>query len=56
MNLEREKEIIKKAKKNPEAFGLLYDKYYRSIFNYVLKRTANIELAKDVISQTFFKS
>lgn len=56
MDLEREKEIIKKAKQNPETFGLLYDKYYRSIFNYALKRTANIELAKDITSQTFFKA
>ena len=56
MDLFEEKKIIEEAKKNSEVFGLLYDKYYRSIFNYTLKRTANIELAKDLTSQTFFKA
>lgn len=56
MDLSKEKETIEEAKKNPEVFGLLYDKYYQPIFSYVLKRTANIELAKDLTSQTFFKA
>lgn len=56
MDLSKEKEIIKEAKKNPEAFGLLYDKYYQPIFRYILRRTANIELTKDLTSQTFFKA
>jgi len=56
MDLSKEKEIINEAKKNPEAFGLLYDKYYQPIFSYVLKRTANLELAQDLTSQTFFKA
>ena len=56
MDLFEEKEIIEKAKKNPEVFGLLYDKYYQPIFSYVLKRTANIELTQDLTSQTFFKA
>lgn len=56
MDLFKEKEIIEEAKKNPEVFGLLYDKYYQPIFSYVLKRTANIELSQDLTSQTFFKA
>lgn len=56
MDFSEEKEIIKEAKKNPEVFGLLYDKYYQPIFGYILKRTADMELTQDLTSQTFFKA
>jgi len=56
MDLSEEKKLIMEAKKDPEVFGLLYDKYYQPIFRYTLRRTANIELAKDLTSQTFFKA
>lgn len=56
MDLPQEKKIVEEAKKNPEAFGMLYDEFYKPIFNYVLKRTANIELTQDLTSQTFFKA
>ena len=56
MDLEKEKETIKMAKRDPEIFGLLYDEHYKAIFNYVLKRTADIELTKDLTSQTFFNA
>jgi RNA polymerase sigma-70 factor (ECF subfamily) len=56
MNVEQERELVKKAKNNTEAFGELYDQYYSQIFGYVLKRTANIEAAEDVTSEAFFKA
>lgn len=56
MDLKKEKEIIKKAKQDPEFFGLLYDEYYKEIFGYILRRTADIDLAQDLTSQTFFKA
>lgn len=56
MDLSQEKDIIKEAKRNPEVFGLLYDKYYQPVFRYILRRTANIELTKDLTSETFFKA
>jgi len=55
MNLEKEKELVEKAKKDPEAFGKLYDEYYSKIFGYILKRVANFEIAQDITSETFFK-
>lgn len=55
MNLENEKELIERAKKDPEAFSEIYDFYYPQIFGYVLKRVANVEVAKDITSETFFK-
>ena len=56
MDLLQEKKIIEEAKKNPEAFGLLYDEYYKAIFGYALKRTADVEGAQDITSQVFFKA
>ena len=56
MNLEKEKELIERTKKDPEAFGELYDKYYSQIFGYILKRVADIEVAKDICSETFLKA
>ena len=56
MTLDEEKKLVKKAKKDPEAFGRLYDEYYSRIFGYVLRRTANLEMAQDVVSETFLKA
>lgn len=56
MNLEEEKKLIAKAKKDPEAFGRLYNEYYSRIFGYSLKRVANIDIAKDITSETFIKA
>ena len=37
MDLEQEKELVERAKSDPEAFGELYDRYYSQIFGYVLE-------------------
>jgi len=56
MDLNEEKELVKKAKKDPEAFGKLYDQYYSQIFGYILKRVANLDIAQDICSETFLKA
>ncbi|MCD6233184.1 RNA polymerase sigma factor [bacterium] len=56
MELSKEKELIKEAKKNPEVFGKLYEQHYSKIFGYILKRTADLEIAQDITSETFFKA
>jgi len=56
MDLNEEKELVKRAKKDPEAFAKLYDKYYSQIFGYILKRVANLDIAQDVCSETFLKA
>ena len=56
MDLNEEKELVEKARRNPEAFGKIYDQYYSPIFGYVLKRVANIEIAQDITSEVFFKA
>jgi len=56
MDTAQEKECVEKAKRDPQAFGLLYEKYYSQIFSYVLIRTASIDIAQDVTSNVFFKA
>jgi RNA polymerase sigma-70 factor (ECF subfamily) len=56
VDLNEEKELIKRAKRDPEAFGKIYDENYPRIFGYILKRVADINIAKDITSQTFLKA
>jgi RNA polymerase sigma-70 factor (ECF subfamily) len=56
MDLNEEKELVRQAQKAPDAFAKLYDQYYPKIFGYALRRTANLEVAQDVTSETFFKA
>ena len=56
MDLSEERELVKQAQKDPEAFAKLYDQYYPKIFGYALRRTANLEVAQDITSETFFKA
>jgi RNA polymerase sigma-70 factor (ECF subfamily) len=56
MDLSEEKELVRQAQKAPNAFAELYDQYYPKIFSYVLRRTANLEAAQDITSETFFKA
>ncbi|MFC1865377.1 RNA polymerase sigma factor [Chloroflexota bacterium] len=54
--LDQERILVERAKNDKEAFAELYDKYCSQILGYVIKRTANIEVAQDVTSQVFFKA
>ena len=56
MTVDQERELVERAKNNGEAFVELYDRYYSQIFGYVLRRTANIDVAQDVTSEVFFKA
>ena len=54
-SIEREQEarIIATAKRDPQAFGKLYDQYAPKVYHYLLSRLGNIEEARDITSQTF---
>lgn len=56
MDINKEIDLIKKAKKDPNAFAELFDHYYPIIYGFVLKRVASIELAQDITSDVFFES
>ncbi len=55
VDLELEKSLIEKAKGDYDALGSLYDAHYSKIFGYVMRRTANIQIAEDITSDVFFK-
>jgi len=54
--IEQELLIIERAKKNPERFAPLYDKYYKLIFFFIHRRTDEEELTADLTSQVFLKA
>jgi RNA polymerase sigma-70 factor (ECF subfamily) len=56
MDLNEERELVRQAQKAPDAFAELYDRYYPRIFGYCLRRTANLETAQDITSETFLKA
>jgi len=48
--------LINKAKKDPEAFGRLYEIYVERIYNYIYYRTGNSHDAEDITERVFFKA
>jgi RNA polymerase sigma-70 factor (ECF subfamily) len=56
MNISDEKELLKRVKKDPQAFSLVYDKCYQPIFAYIFRRLGNYELARDITAETFLKA
>jgi len=56
MDKQEEKILIKRAKRDPDAFGAIFEEYYEPIFGYVLKRTGHVHSAQDIVSETFFKA
>lgn len=55
-DLKKEKKLIEKAKKDKEAFGLLYDLYVDDVYRFVLYKVRNKHLAEDIVSETFEKA
>jgi RNA polymerase sigma-70 factor (ECF subfamily) len=51
-----ENELIEEAKSNPEAFGLLYERYVDKIYSYIYYRTGNVEDAEDLTAKVFHKA
>jgi RNA polymerase sigma-70 factor (ECF subfamily) len=56
MDLSEEKQLVELAQRDPQVFAKVYDHYYPRIFQYALKRTADVHLAQDITSETFFKA
>jgi RNA polymerase sigma-70 factor (ECF subfamily) len=45
-----------RAKKDPEAFGAIYDAYVKPIYRFVYFKVSTAELAEDLTSETFLKA
>jgi len=51
-----ERELVERAKRDPEAFGVLYDRYFPQIYRFAYSRVRDQSLAEDVTSEVFFKA
>ncbi|MCP4360085.1 MAG: sigma-70 family RNA polymerase sigma factor [Chloroflexi bacterium] len=48
--------LIQQAKIDGDAFGLLYERYYDKIYNYVYYRTSNVADAEDLTAKVFMRA
>jgi RNA polymerase sigma-70 factor (ECF subfamily) len=48
--------LVQQAKTDPEAFGLLYERYVEKIYNYVYYRTGNHHDAEDLTAKVFYQA
>lgn len=51
--LDEERLLVERARRSPEAFGEVYNRYYARVYAYAYKRTRNPEDAEDIASETF---
>ncbi|HLE29253.1 MAG TPA: sigma-70 family RNA polymerase sigma factor [Anaerolineales bacterium] len=48
--------LVARAKQDAEAFGLLYERYVKKIYNYVYYRTGNEHDAEDLTARVFVRA
>ena len=48
--------LIERAKGDSEAFGVLYERYVRTVYAFAFSRVRDTALAEDITSQTFLKA
>jgi RNA polymerase sigma-70 factor (ECF subfamily) len=56
MQEESDSALIARAKEDPEAFSLLYERYVDNIYSYIYYRTGNHHDAEDLVSRTFYRA
>jgi RNA polymerase sigma-70 factor (ECF subfamily) len=53
---ETDAQLVKRAKRAPEAFGQLYERYVDRIYSYIYFRTGNTQDAEDLTAKTFHQA
>ena len=56
MHPEQEAQLIEQCRTNPAAFGQVFDLWYKPIFGYIMRRTGDYDLSKDIAAETFLKA
>jgi RNA polymerase sigma-70 factor (ECF subfamily) len=56
MTEDEEAQLVQKCHRDPTAFGEVFDLWYNPIFGYVMRRTGNYDLARDIAAETFLKA
>ena len=54
--VEDDRDLVRAAKKDVEAFGKLYDRYYGEVSGYIYHRTLDRGLTEELTSNTFFSA
>ena len=54
--IREEYSILERSKKNTQAFGALYEKYFERIFNFIYRQTDDEDITADLCSQTFLNA
>ncbi|HYG59600.1 MAG TPA: sigma-70 family RNA polymerase sigma factor [Symbiobacteriaceae bacterium] len=53
---EDEQLVVERAKRDPDAFGRLYDVHFDRIYAYIYRKTGDRQAAEDLTSDTFMKA
>jgi len=53
---ETDAQLVKRARRAPEAFGQLYERYVDRIYSYIYFRTSNTQDAEDLTAKTFHQA
>lgn len=53
--LKNEDAIVEKARRDPEAFAVLYRHYLNPVYRYLLQRVNNVHDAEDITTQVFIQ-
>lgn len=51
-----EASIVEQCRTDPTAFGLVFDRWYKPVFGYIMRRTGDYDLSKDIAAETFLKA
>ena len=53
---ENDSTLIARAQEDPQAFGVLYERYVGRIYSYICYRTGNNQDAEDLTARTFYRA
>ena len=53
VSLEQERDLIERAKRDPEQFGALYQRFCPMLLNYVHRRTGDVHATEDLVADVF---
>jgi len=53
---ESDRALVERARRDPEAFGALFERHFDAIFGYVHRRTGDWDAARDLTSEVFLKA
>ena len=51
-----ESALVERARKEPAAFGRLYERYVDRVYSYIYHRVGNVQDAEDLTARTFYRA